>query len=50
MGTNEFILSELPADLALVLADFDVDGNGTVSVAELVTAATLMRSQARKAS
>ena len=31
-----------------MLADYDVDGSGTVSVAELVAGAQLMRQQAKK--
>ena len=41
--SHEFILAELPQDLALVLADYDIDNSGTVSVAELVAGAQLMR-------
>ena len=47
---HEFVLAELPEDLAAVLADYDVDESGTVSVAELVAGAQLMRQQAKKVS
>ena len=45
---HEFSLSELPLDLAAVLRDYDVDNSGSVSVAELVAGAQLMRQQAKK--
>jgi hypothetical protein len=45
---HEFHLAELPVDLAAVLRDYDVDGSGSVSVAELVAGAQLMRQQAKK--
>jgi hypothetical protein len=44
----EFVLSELPADLAGTLQEYDVDNSGTVSVTELVAGAQLMRQQAKK--
>ena len=45
---HEFSLAELPLDLAAVLRDYDVDNSGSVSVAELVAGAQLMRQQAKK--
>ena len=45
---HEFVLSELPSELATVLQDYDVDNSGTVSVVELVAGAQLMRQQAKK--
>ena len=45
---HEFSLAELPVDLAAVLRDYDVDNSGSVSVAELVAGAQLMRQQAKK--
>ena len=45
---HEFSLSDLPNDLAAVLRDYDVDNSGSVSVAELVAGAQLMRQQAKK--
>ena len=45
---HEFSLADLPVDLAAVLRDYDVDGSGSVSVAELVAGAQLMRQQAKK--
>ena len=45
---HEFSLSDLPAELSAVLRDYDVDNSGSVSVAELVAGAQLMRQQAKK--
>ena len=45
---HEFSLSDLPVELAAVLRDYDVDNSGSVSVAELVAGAQLMRQQAKK--
>ncbi len=45
---HEFHLSDLPIELAAVLRDYDVDQSGSVSVAELVAGAQLMRQQAKK--
>ena len=45
---HEFSLSDLPTELAAVLRDYDVDNSGSVSVAELVAGAQLMRQQAKK--
>ena len=45
---HEFSLSDLPSELSAVLRDYDVDNSGSVSVAELVGGAQLMRQQAKK--
>ena len=45
---HEFSLANLPEELAAVLRDYDVDNSGSVSVAELVAGAQLMRQQAKK--
>jgi hypothetical protein len=45
---HEFSLSDLPNELSAVLRDYDVDNSGSVSVAELVAGAQLMRQQAKK--
>ena len=45
---HEFVLAELPVELAAVLGDYDVDNSGSVSVAELVAGAQLMRQQVKK--
>ena len=46
---HEFALSDLPVDLASVLADYDVNGDGTITVAELAAGAELLRRQTKKA-
>ena len=48
-GAHQFLLSDLPEDLRDALAEYDIDGDGTVTVGELAAGAHLLRKQADKA-
>ena len=45
---HQFQLSEMPQDLGDALREYDVDGDGVVTVAEIAAGAHLLRKQADK--
>jgi hypothetical protein len=45
---SQFLLSEMPQDLRDALTEYDVDGDGIVTVAEIAAGAHLLRKQADK--
>lgn len=47
-AAQQFLLAEMPKDLREALADYDVDGDGTVTVGEIAAGAVLLRQQKKK--
>ena len=46
--SHQFVLADMPQDLCDALKEYDLDGDGAVTVAEIAAGARLLRKQADK--